>query len=301
MPSMMIPITSADGSTRAGFIPEANLLCCLFEHRGIELLDPTHGIDAYRDRGATMAIPLLHPWANRLERHGYEAAGKSVTLPVGDPRIPTDPGGLPIHGILPSLLVWEVEQQGEGSLTARLDFDSPELLELFPFPHRLRVRAEVAPGRVTIATVLSPTGADPVPVSFGYHPYLRVPGGGRGGWEIELGAGRRLELDERMIPTGESEPLESRAFRLAQRSLDDGLDGLDAPPVFAAASDQGRITVEFGRGYPYAQVYAPPERDFICFEPMTAPANALCRGEGLTVVEPGTEYSAEFTVAVMLP
>ena len=35
----------------------------------------------YAQRGKTMGIPLLHPWANRLSRAGYAAAGKEVTLP----------------------------------------------------------------------------------------------------------------------------------------------------------------------------------------------------------------------------
>jgi aldose 1-epimerase len=45
-------------------------------------------------------------------------------------------------------------------------------------------------------------------------------------------------------------------------------------------------------------VYAPPGRNFICFEPMTAPTDALRSGTGLTVLAPGDSYRAavEFTV-----
>ena len=37
---------------------------------------------------------------------------------------------------------------------------------------------------------------------------------------------------------------------------------------------------------------------FICFEPMTAPANALRSGDGLRLLAPGERYLARFSVSV---
>jgi aldose 1-epimerase len=51
-------------------------------------------------------------------------------------------------------------------------------------------------------------------------------------------------------------------------------------------------------GYPVSQVYAPENSDFICFEPMTAPIDALISGAGLNWVEPGGEFTASFTISV---
>jgi aldose 1-epimerase len=56
--------------------------------------------------------------------------------------------------------------------------------------------------------------------------------------------------------------------------------------------------VEFLEGYAYAQVFAPVDQDFICFEPMTAPTNALVSGEGLVVLPPGERYRAAFRVSI---
>ena len=83
-----------------------------------------------------------------------------------------------------------------------------EPLELFPFAHELRFDASLSDQALTITTTSRATGEDPVPVSFGYHPYLRVPGAGRETWKVTLGAFRHLIVDERMIPTGEREPIE---------------------------------------------------------------------------------------------
>jgi aldose 1-epimerase len=45
-------------------------------------------------------------------------------------------------------------------------------------------------------------------------------------------------------------------------------------------------------------VFAPEGQPFICFEPMTAPTNALVSGVGLRLVEPGDEYRTAFSIAV---
>jgi aldose 1-epimerase len=93
-----ITLRSSDGSTEADFVPTANMLCCSLERHGVEFLYLGAGVDAYAERGITMGIPLLHPWANRLAAFEYEAAGKHVRLQRGASPIPTDEAGLPIHG-----------------------------------------------------------------------------------------------------------------------------------------------------------------------------------------------------------
>ena len=209
-----ITLRSSDGSTEAEFVPTANMLCCSLKHHGVEFLHRGAGVDAYADRGITMGIPLLHPWANRLAAFDYHAAGKHVRLQRGASPIATDPAGLPIHGVLPALMHWEVDGREPDALVAVLCWRSPQLLELFPFEHQLRVEIQVGDAELEIATTLYATGQDSVPVCFGYHPYLCIPGIPREAWRVTLGAFRRLVLDEHMIPTGEHEPIERRSLYL---------------------------------------------------------------------------------------
>jgi aldose 1-epimerase len=293
-----VDISSPDGASTATFAPSAGMVCCSLRHGGEELLDLGRGLDAYAERGKTMGIPLLYPWANRLAESNYEAAGRRVVLPEDPQQLAHDPNGLPIHGLIPRLMEWDAAVQGS-SLTAHLEWGSEQLLSLYPYRHELELQAEIATGALIVTVVVRATGQDSVPISFGFHPYLRLPSSLREDTDVTLPACERLLLDERSIPTGAREALGPTSFKLAHTSWDDGLSVSESPARFTSrAADPGRgIALELLNGYPYGQVYAPPGSDYICFEPMTAPTNALRSGEGLSVLRPGEEYSAAFRIS----
>lgn len=290
----------ASGDLAASFVPAAGMVCHSLTHRGTELLAPGPGVRTYAEQGKTMGIPLLYPWANRLSEPTYEAAGRRVTLPPAEGRYELDPNGLPRHGALPKLMRWQAVSGGAGSdrLVARLRWEAPELLELFPFPHTIELDARAHPARLELHITVRADAGEAVPVAFGCHPYLRPADVPRTEWEVELAASERMVLDGQLIPTGRTEPLARRRFTLGDSSWDDGLAGLTDPPVFAVSGGGRRLSVAFGEGFPVAQIYAPPEKDLISFEPMTAPTNALVDGRGLTVVAPGEAYEAAYAVAV---
>ena len=82
---------------------------------------------------------------------------------------------------------------------------------------------------------------------------------------------------------------------IGDRIWDDGFDRVDTPAQFVVSGPGQTIQVEFGAGYPVAQIYAPPGEQYICIEPMTARTNALARSE-LTWVQPGERWSAVFRI-----
>jgi galactose mutarotase-like enzyme len=136
-----------------------------------------------------------------------------------------------------------------------------------------------------------------VPISFGFHPYLTLPGVPRPDWHIELPVTQHLILDDHSIPTGETEPANVPPGPLGERSFDDGYAELTHDP-FVLQGGRRRIEVSLDSGYDYAQVFAPPQ-DLICFEPMTAATNALVAGgPGLRILQPGEREEASFSIAV---
>ena len=287
----------ASDELRATFAPNANMVLHSLTLGGRELLAQRNGLDGYVERGSTMGVPLLHPWANRLGGLSYSAAGRDVVLDGDSALFKRDPAGLPIHGAWPTLLQWDVVDEG-ASLVARLEWDPAHpAFELFPFPHRLEYRARVAAASIEVALALEPTEGTAVPVSFGFHPYLRIPGGSRAAAEMTLPVRRALLSDESLLLTGETEPFEPGPRRLGDTGWDHEFAELEDPPRFVLRGDDSEISLTFLRGYRFAHVFAPPDADFVCFEPMTAPTNALATGADLPVVAPGDRYEAAFEVS----
>jgi len=292
----VVRLRSAGGELEAAFAPDAGLVGCSLTHRGEELLAQRQGLEEYARSGATFGIPFLHPWANRLAGFAYGVGGQEVALDRDSGLLRIEEHGLPIHGLAPHALRWQAEERGD-ALRAHAELDR-ERLEAFPYPHRLEVEVTLADDALTLRTTLIPTGAIPVPVAFGYHPYFVLPGAPRAEWEVELPVDRQLVLDENMIPTGEHEAPEFRRGALSDRSLDNAYVMPERARPFTVTGGGRTLGVEFLDGYTYAQAFAPAEKELICFEPMTAPANALISHEGLRLAPPGESFSAAFRITV---
>jgi len=294
------PVTLRDSSSNleAQFVPDAGMIGVSLTDSGVELLGQRRGLDAYVTNGKTMGIPILYPWANRLGANTYTAEGTTVTLTPGQHRVRADPNGLPIHGVLAAYPGWRITTESADDLTVELDFGAdPELLASFPFPHLLAVTVRLAGQTLTVRTMVTPTGDDAVPLCFGFHPYLQLPGVSRDQWIIETPQLRRLRLDGQGLPTGETTPQPAVTERLGDKAFDDGYDEVADGAVFAVSGGGRRIEVHFEEGYPAAQIFAPPGEDVVCFEPMTAPTDALRRG-GYRSARPGGSAVAVFSIRV---
>ena len=286
------------GDLEAVFLPAQGMLGASLRHRGAQLLRRVGDLQTAAAKGSTAGIALLHPWANRLDGVRYHAAGREVQLDASSPMLHLDVHGLPMHGVPWSRLAWEPIESQRNRLTARLDWSRKDLLDIFPFPHRIELTAMTCPDALTLETTLIAGSDGPVPVSFGFHPYFGVPDLPRAKWRLELPAMNRLLLDERGIPSGEEEPWSRFESEIGERSFDDGFALLDACPSFCLTGGGRQITVEFLAGYPYAQIFAPSEQEFVAIEPMTAPTSALTSGRGLRVIAPRERFEATFRVRV---
>jgi galactose mutarotase-like enzyme len=297
--------SDARGGLVAVFVPEAGMICCSLKHRGEELLGQRAGLRAYVDHYSTMGIPFLHPWANRLGAARFELAGREVDLTLPDLPLKHDDAGLPMHGLLPAAAGWRVDRHAElehgGVLAASFDFAVyPHLLEAFPFPHLVEIEATLVEGSLEIATSLTATGDVAVPIAFGFHPYLCLPGVPRAEWLLEAPVHERVVLDERGLPTGAHEPIAIEPGPLGGRTYDDAFHAPSPGTAFALTGPDRRLELRFDSGYPFTQIFAPAGLDAIAIEPMTAPTNALLSaGPELTFVPPGETFGATFSISVL--
>jgi aldose 1-epimerase len=277
-----VELRAPGGALSATLLPAAGMVCSSLRHRGEELLAQRGGLEAYLERGSSFAIPLLHPWANRLSGWDYEVDGVGVELDRAEPLIHRDAErDLPMHGVLAGCPDWRVSERRPDAMRAWLNYGAnPRRAAAFPFPHRLQFDAELSDHALTISLELVATGDRPVPVSFGFHPYL-APGGPRADWRL-------------------SGPVPGLDGLLGERALDEGYAELASDVEFSAEGADHRLGVNFLEGFHVVQIFAPAGSDFVAFEPMTAPSDALRTGEGLALVPPGGRYRAAFALTVDL-
>jgi aldose 1-epimerase len=290
--------TLVAGDIEAVFLPGHGMLGASLRHRGMEMLRRVEDLDGAAASGSTAGIPLLHPWANRLSGFRYRAAGREVNLDPSSPLLHLDAHGLPMHGVPWSLLAWELTEARQDFLAARVEWTRDDLLTVFPFHHHLEMAVTLRSDSLTVETTLVAGPEGPVPVSFGFHPYFGLPDFPRAQWRLELPAMRRLVLDRRGIQTGDEEPFDGLDAQLGELAFDDGFALMAEQASFSIAGAARRITVEFLEGYPYAQIFAPKDKDYIALEPMTAPTSALTSGRGLRLVKSGEQFRAVFRIRI---
>jgi len=286
-------VVLAAGDTEVVVVPELGMLVAAFVVDGFDHVARPGGVGAVR-AGHTSGVPLLHPWANRLATRSYSAAGRSVSL--RGMSLHTDGNGLPMHGTMIGRDGWTVRALGGGRITARFAWDDAVGdFAAFPYVHEVEVAVRVARHRLRVDTAVLAAGDDAVPVSFGWHPYWRVPGP-RDSWVVTLPDVAHARLDRRGIPTGRArvEPAGDRPLHDAVYDDQYAFAG-DHTAALRGGGRSLRLTLD--AGYPFLQVYAPAGHPFCCIEPMTAPTNALVTGDHPTV-RPGARAVASFTVTV---
>ena len=79
---------------------------------------------------------------------------------------------------------------------------------------------------------------------------------------------------------------------MATNGLERGKDGL---LVYAMCEIPNNVILIDA----FAQLFAPAEEEFVCFEPMTAASNALNSGDGLEILAPGEECRTEFAISIL--
>lgn len=290
--------TMCAGDLTAVFRPEHGMLGTSLTHRGEEILRYPVDIEQAAQDGTSIGIPLNYPYANRLSANRYRVLGREVVLDPASPALMTDWNGVILHGVRWARLQWAQQDAGDTHVASRLRWNRPELLAVFPFAHEVEMRATLDEEGLTIETTVHANAGDDVPVSFGFHPYVALPGLPRDRWRLSLPPMQAMVLDELLLPVGEREEFPAYDNRLADLDFDHGFAFTTERPSMSIAGAGRRISVDFLSGFRFAQIYGPPAHDYISFEPMVAPANALVTGEDLPIARAGDSFRTVFRISV---
>lgn len=309
----IVELSDADADLAAGIAPaHGNILFELLHAGANWVYSPYASPAQMHGKDELFGIPLLAPWANRLSSDTYAVNGAEYTLNRKLGNLRQDKNRLPIHGLVmfAGWTVGDVHSDANGAeARSLLDFTRrPGWMAQFPFAHQIEWRHRLADGRLSTRLTITNRSAEEMPLVIGFHPYFALPESERDDWKVELPVRTHFVLSDASIPTGERQ---AAAFNgptaLKGISLDDVYTDLQrdasSESIFSVADGQHSIRVGFGPEFPVAVVYAPIHRNIICFEPMTAPTDALhlaAKGlyTGLKAIAPDTAWSGEFWVKV---
>ena len=277
---------------------------------------PFHSPAAFPSDPRLCGVPFLAPWANRIAAlqggpDSYWVNGRQYLLNPELGNLRRDPHQLPIHGLLNFSADWSLvsvdASAAFAAATSRLDFwKHPRMMAQFPFAHTITMTYRLANGELEVETAIENHSTEAMPVAIGYHPYFQLPDSTREQWHVHLAARDHFVLNTQLTPTGERKPVEfADPHPLSAAPLDDVFGGLVRGPEgrahFWVEGGGQRIEVMFGPKYPVAVVYAPPAREFVCFEPMAAVTNAFnlshagLYGE-LQSIPPGGHWKESFWI-----
>lgn len=272
------------------------------------LMPPAHSLADWKNKPEWAGIPLLAPWANRLDDEWFWANGRHYRLNPEVTTIRRDPNGLAIHGLLLYAADWQVvklqaDSDGVESVS-RLEFwRHPDWMAQFPFAHTIEMTYRLSAGVLEVRTTIHNESRDPMPLVIGFHPWYQLPDVSRDEWRVHLPVRMHYILSNKLIPTGETKPFElPTPVLLAGRQLDDVFGGVNGADGFWVEGRGRRLSVRFGPKFPIAVVYAPKDRGVICFEPMTGITNGFNlahegRYKDLQSIAPGASWSESFWVS----
>jgi aldose 1-epimerase len=251
---------------------------------------PTESLAEFAAKPRMGGNPFLAPWANRIDGDVFYANGRAYRFNSDLNNLRRDPHQQPIHGLLLFSPLWEVvslKADGDAaSAVSRLEFaHHADLMAQFPFAHVIEMEYVLRGGVLEVKTRLHNTGAQPMPVVIGYHPYFQLHDAPRDSWTAHLAAESNWVLNDKLTPTGETKPIDevvpgAAAVKLGGVTLDHVFGSLrrddQGRAHFSVQGNREKIEVIYGPKFNTAVVYAPKGRgDFICFEPMTGITNAF--------------------------
>lgn len=260
-------------------------------------------------------IPILAPWANRLDGDSYWANDRKYVLNGQLNNLRLDSHKLPIHGLLNFSPLWELIEAASDDnsawSTSRLDFwRYPEMMAQFPFAHSLTVTHRLKAGVLSVESSIENRSAFPMPVALGFHPYFQLHDLDRDQWKLYISASEHLKLNAIAIPTGEIESLPEPPFvELRNRQFDDVYTKLardaDGFARFRLEGGKERVTVTYGPQYTVAVVFAPPTGAYVCFEPMSTITNGFNAShdgwyKGLQSVAPDGHWNESFWISALV-
>jgi aldose 1-epimerase len=276
------------GGLRLTFDPDLGGAILSLSHDGQDLLRPTP--EGVTDVLETACFPLV-PYANRIEDGRFTLAGRTAALSrnmAGQAH--------PLHGD-GWRGAWRIEARGADFVTltfqpARTDW---------PWRYAARQAFRLV-GRVAMLE-LEVTNLDeaPGPFGLGFHPYFPHSGTAR----LTTHTTGVWQASDELLPVREvaAEPWVHGAAVRSARLLDHCHSGWNGVAAIDLGPGLPSLRLAGSAGLNWLHVFAPPEHDFFCVEPVSHVPNAFNMpdpaGQGVRTLDPGQALKQEISLEVM--
>ena len=212
-------------------------------------------------------IPVLFPICGNLPGDLLQVNGVDHTLKQ--------------HGFARNL-PWQFQLLDDQS-GVRLSLSSnDETLAAYPFAFLMAMEVRPVAMALEISTTIHNRSDQPMPFSFGLHPYFNVS---------DLAQTRLTGLADRCLNHLEmaDAPTDEQLSRLPQ-----GVDFLCRPAGAVSLIDDvsgAQLQLQHQEPMDLTVVWTEPPRQMVCLEPWTGPRQSLVSGDRKLVLEPGTQQT----------
>lgn len=261
------------------------------------MVDGFHHIeDLVNDQ--TFKNVLLFPFVNRLEDGEWEYNDQTLTFPVNEP----DRNNR-LHGFLfdESLEVINT-QNNESGISIELKYEYRSKFDFYPFDVDVFVTYSIKqPSEFELSMSIENVGKDEAPVSFGWHPYFTLDEPVNN-LELKTGTLQRVEVDDRLLPTGEKNEFDkfSDSQLIGSIELDTCFEhNSDRTATLYSSEQQLGIKLQQDKIFNYVQIFTPEDRKTIAMEPVSSNINAFQTGEGLLFIQPNQKINGSVNVSII--
>jgi aldose 1-epimerase len=207
--------------------------------------------------------------------------------------------GSAIHGLLfnkPFELSEQFVNEQNACITLRYHYKAED--PGYPFNYSCRISYTLDCNKtLQVVTTVENMDDRTIPIADGWHPYFRL-GGKVDDWLLRFSSTQQMEFDDKLIPTGKY--IKDERFhhpqKIAQTEFDncfllDDFSGDKPVCEVLNASNSLQLQIFSDQGYPYLQIYIPPDRQSIAIENLSGAPDCFNNRMGLLSLVPGEKTS----------
>lgn len=280
------------GEYTAMALPELGAQVISLEKNGVPLLHAPENRQALQKASTSYGLPVLFP-PNRIDGGHFQADGRSYSFPVNEAARANS-----LHGFLHTR-PWQVQKVTDNILI--MQYEATEQSDFYVYyPHAFKAEIQYILNEKGLhQQIMIENRSDrSMPVGLGFHSAFAVDEQSR----IRLSAGKRILMNERMLPTGETRPLNDKEQCLRTEGLAADAWSMDdhytAQPLDMGSADFHGAVIDRAVGHVFYEVdpfyqhwmiwNANRTGTFICLEPQNWRVNAPnLVAQGLSAHEAG--------------